>query len=250
MADRMDTLISQWARLGAGFAAPPSRDAPDLERLLLETARRAPGMARLFIMAATWLHRYGDLIAKHRLKRLIREELEPEHHATLGLLLDIAQQGTHPHQFVSITRELSPRSSPRPLFEVERSTPRLAERARRRASLLSTQWGLWCEQIEFKENALRTGAWLMSRNPELIPRADFRGDLRASVLAALEHDSNAGRSELDLSRKCGGSRAQVRAALDNLELTGKALRFRSQHDRKTRITLGGTRGRLLKPAVE
>jgi hypothetical protein len=56
----------------------------------------------------------------------------------------------------------------------------------------------------------------MHRNPDLVPRADFRGDLRASVLASLGHDPGAGRSELDLARRSGGSRAQVRAALDNL----------------------------------
>jgi hypothetical protein len=78
----------------------------------------------------------------------------------------------------------------------------------------------------------------MRENPELIMRADFRGDLRASVLAALAHDADAGLSELDLARRCGGSRAQVRSALDNLELTGTACRTRKDRERRTRISLG------------
>jgi hypothetical protein len=238
VSDRLDKMISQWTRLGAGFTSDPSRQSPDLERLLLETARVAPGVARLFVMAATWLHRYGDLIAKHRLKRLIRDELEREHQSTLGLLLDIAQQGTHPAQFASIVRELSPACEARPLFDIERTSVKLIERAERRASPISARWGLWCEEIEFKDDALRPASWLMSQNPSLVMRADFRGDLRASVLAALEHDADAGRSELDLARQCGGSRAQVRSALDNLELTGKARRTRSDRERRTRITLG------------
>lgn len=237
VSDRLDNLISQWTRIGAGFSADQSPEPPDLERLLLETARQAPSMARLFIMAATWLHRYGDLIAKHRFRRLIRDELEHEHRATLGLLLDIAQQGTHPARFASIIRELSPASEPHPLFAIERASARLAERARRRASSISLRWGLWCEAIEFKDDALRPASWLMSQNPGLVMRADFRGDLRASVLAALEHDADAGLSELDLARRCGGSRAQVRSALDNLELTGKARRLRSDRDRRTHILL-------------
>jgi hypothetical protein len=238
MHKRLRPLLRQWTRLGAGFDATPSAECPDLERLLLETAREAPGMARLFIMAATWLHRYGDLIAKHRLKRLIRDELERQHRPTLGLLLNIAQQGTHPAQFASIIRELAPTPEPRPLFDVERSSPTLAERSRRRASPISARWGLWCEEIEFKDDALRPASWLMDRNPGLITRADFRGDLRASVLAALKHDAGAGLSELSLARTCGGSRAQVRSALDNLELTGKARRSRTEHDRRTHISLG------------
>lgn len=245
MSDRLDNLISQWTRIGAGFAADQSPEPPDLERLLLETARQAPRMARLFIMAATWLHRYGDLIAKHRLKRLIREELEREHQATLGLLLDIAQQGTHPAQFASIIRELSPATEARPLFDIERASAKLAERAWRRASSISARWGLWCEEFEFKDDALRPASWLMSQNPGLIVRADFRGDLRASVLAALEHDADAGLSELNLARRCGGSRAQVRSALDNLELTGKAHRSRSDRDRRTHIRLGRLESRAV-----
>jgi len=246
VSERLDILIRQWTRIGAGFAAVQSPEPPDLERLVLETARQAPGMARLFIMAATWLHRYGDLIAKHRLKRLIRDELEHEHRATLGLLLDIAQQGTHPAQFASIIRELAPAAKPQPLFHIERSTAKLAERARRRASSLSLRWGLWCEDFEFKDDALRPASWLISRNPGLIMRADFRGDLRASVLAALKHDAGAGQSELDLARRSGGSRAQVRSALDNLELTGKARRTRRDGERRTRISLGRSRHLLVR----
>jgi hypothetical protein len=153
-------------------------------------------------------------------------------------LLDIAQRGTHPAKFASIIRELTPATKARPLFDVERANARLAERARRRASPISARWGLWCEEIEFKDDALRPATWLMRENPELIMRADFRGDLRASVLAALAHDADAGLSELDLARRCGGSRAQVRSALDNLELTGKACRTRKDRERRTRISLG------------
>jgi hypothetical protein len=81
----------------------------------------------------------------------------------------------------------------------------------------------------------------MHRNPDLVPRADFRGDLRASVLASLGHDPGAGRSELDLARSCGGSRAQVRAALDNLEMTGKARRVRVEG--RKRVGVGVEVGR-------
>jgi len=235
MPDRLDRLVRQWTRLGAGFDAAPSREPPDLERLLLDTAREAPRMARLFVVAATWLHRFGDLVAKHRLKRLIREELEPVHHATLGLLLEVAQQGTHPPRFASILPGLSPAAEPGPLFEVERLPASLAARARRRASPSSLRWGRWCEEFALKSDALRPADWVMRHNPDLIPRADFRGDLRASVLASLDHDPDAGRSELELARRCGGSRAQVRAALDNLELTGKARRVRVEGRKRVGI---------------
>lgn len=237
MDERLDNVIAKWTRLGVGFGGAPSSESPDLERVVLETARCAPAMARLFIMATTWLHRYGELIAKHRLRRLVRDELEPAHHATLGLMLDAAQRDTHPPRFASIIRDLTPASEPRPLFEVERASEALAARAEVRASALSAAWGVWCEAFEFKDDALRPANWVMRMNPGLVARADFRGDLRASVLASLTHDAGAGRSELELARRCGGSRAQVRHALDNLELTGKASRRRSESDRRTSILI-------------
>ena len=235
--DGLDNLIRDWTRIGAGFGAEPALHTPDLERVLLDTARHAPGMARLFIMGATWLRRYGDLIAKHRLKRLIRDKLEPEFRPILGLLLDIAQHRTHPPEFQSIVRDLTPAESPRPLFVVERSNARLAARAERRASELSRRWGLWCEDFEFKDDALRPAHWIMEQNPGFITRADLRGDLRASVLAALEFDAGSRGSELALARAAGGSRAQVRSALSNLELSGRVRRSRTEGQRGTGIEL-------------
>lgn len=152
----LDNLIATWSSLGAGFAAEPL-DAHDLdlERLLLDTTRHIPTMARLFTMAATWLHIYGDTIAKHRLIRLIDDELEPEYRPVLGLLLDTAQQGTHPRAFESITKQLSPEASPKPLFESSRENGTLAEIAQRRASSLSRKWGLWAQPVELKRDAIR-----------------------------------------------------------------------------------------------
>lgn len=235
MNNIVDNLTAQWSRVGAGFNTPPARTTSDLERLLLGTARHAPAMPRLFIMAATWLHRYGDLVAKGRLKRLIHAELASADAPVLGLLLNIAQEGTHPPQFQSILRVLPRDAAPRPLFDVENTSPAFADRARRNASPLSQTWGRWCAPFDFKDDALRPTAWIMSRNRGFISRADFRGDLRASILASLRHDLNAGESELALARECGGSRAQVRSALDNLAMTGRVMRAPSADGRRTRI---------------
>jgi len=219
--ESLDNLIAEWTSIGAGFNTKPARGPIDLERLLLDTARLASGISRLLIMAATWLHTYGDLIAKHRLKRLIRDELEEEFHPVLGLLLDIAQQGTHPLEFQTVTKTLRPAPSPVPLFDIDRTHPKLAERAHKNASAISKTWNLWCVLFELKSGALRPSCWLMNRHPEFITRADFRGDLRASILASLRYDEGSGYSEQRLAQLAGGSRAQTIASLRNLELTGR-----------------------------
>lgn len=238
MNESLNCIISKWSSLGAGFNAKP-HDASDidLERLLLDTARHTPKMARLFIMAATWLHTYGETIAKHRLRRLIEDELEREHQPILGLLLDTAQQGTHPREFESVIKKLSPEPSPGPLFENFRENEKLMEIARRRASDLSRKWGLWSQPFEFKQDAIRPASWMMARHPNLRTRADFRGDLRASILAALRHDPNAGESESRLAELAGGSRSQIRNAIDNLQMTGRVASRRAEGANRREIEL-------------
>src|SRR4051812_43582333 len=86
------SVAANWSRLGAMINVAPARQTPDIERLLLDTARVSPGNSRLFILAASWLALYGDYVARHRLARLIRDELEPQHRPTLGLALDWAAQ--------------------------------------------------------------------------------------------------------------------------------------------------------------
>jgi len=219
--EQLDNLLRQWASLGVGFDIQPASGTIDVERLLLETSRHIPSMPRLFVMAATWLHTYGDLIAKHRLKRLIRDELEAEYQSVLGLLLDTAQQGTHPLEFQSVIKDLKPALHSRPLFETASRNKGLTTLAKRKASPLARKWNLWSQEIEFKDDALRPASWAIANHPALRTRADFRGDLRASILAALRHDQGAGQSESRLAELAGGSRAQVRAALRNLKITGR-----------------------------
>lgn len=238
MSKELDPLLRDWASLGACFNVQPDEpSAIDIERLLLDTARTAPTMARLFIMAASWLNTFGDTIAKHRLARLIRDELEEEHQAVLGLLLETAQQGTHPLEFDAIIRPLQPEESPKPLFDHARGDTKLSAIVRDRASELTRKWGLWAQPVEFKFDAIRPAVWVMARHPYLRTRADFRGDLRASVLAALRHDENAGESEIRLAKLAGGSRSQIRNAICNLQLTGRVSVGRAEGANRLEIVL-------------
>lgn len=220
MNKRLDNLIRQWTRAGAMFDAEPSAQTPDLERMLLDTARLSPQMSRLFILVATWLNNYGSLIAKHRLKRLIREELAPRHQPALGLLLDIAQQGQK-NRFAFVIRDLQPAQAPAPLFDIQRKYPSAIRKARMQSSQIAKRWNIWMGPFEFKPDAIRPPLWLMRHNPGFMLRADFKGDLRASTVVSLWHDQGAGRSELALSRATGGSRQQIRESLKDLELTGR-----------------------------
>ena len=226
MTDTLDHLIAKWTRLGAGFRARPARQSPDLERLLLNTARLASQNARLFILAATWLCRYADLVARHRLKRLVADELEPEHRPVLGLLLATVREETGTTHFNSVIRECSPAQEPRPLFEIERRNDKLRRLAKRHASPISREWNLWTRAFGPKIGALRPVRWVLKRNPGYRSRADLKGDLRASIIATLAEDPRAGESELRLTRECGATRSAVRDSLDDLETAGRVTRTR------------------------
>ncbi|MCA9291663.1 MAG: hypothetical protein KDA25_11090 [Phycisphaerales bacterium] len=220
----VDRLAAQWARIGAAFNAAPSASTPDLERLLIETVRRAPADARLFIMAGTWLCRYGGLVARHRLRRLAIHELNRHERPVLGLLLDLVRREArtaHFNEVIAACREHADVDVAEPLFDIYRRRPALVESLRRRATAISRLWGRLCEAIVFKFDALRPARWIIRMNPSFRTRADLGGDLRCSILETLAAEPDAGASESALARACGVTRRAVHAALDHLILAGR-----------------------------
>jgi len=239
-ASAHDRLIAQWARAGAMFGLDPADSCPDIERLLLTTAAHARGDSRLFIMAFTWLCRFGDLVAKHRLRRLIIDQLPRDHWPVLGLLFDLVRHQTKTPRFNAVVRTCAQAAlpEPQPLFEIEArlaATRAIVERA---AQEVSRTWHLWVRPIELKNDALRAPDWIIGQNPTWQVRAELKGDLRASILVELELDPSAGESELELARRTGATRAAVRSALTGLELSGRIERVAAAstgHRRLTRL---------------
>ena len=213
----VDSIFCQWARLGIAFHAPGSDETPDIERLLIETASVVPMEPRLLPTCATWLMRYYRLICRHRLAGLAAQIPETDVSATLGLLLDTAKELTNTDHFNLAIKFCTPLKIPKPLFAVDRLSESLALSAQRNSSPMGCRWGLWCEAIALKEDAIRPLAWVMEQNPSLKWRAVFGGNLRASILEILSADLHAGQSESLLARRCHATRKAVREALDHLE---------------------------------
>lgn len=231
MSDDLSDVEAQWVRLGVWLAHRASAATPDLERLILDTARRSPASPRLFVMAVTWLSRYACLVAEHRLAAMVKREADPEGAPALGLLLDlaIAHAGRHDRRR-NLRRAMvhcRPAKRPAPLFDAERSTPALIERSKRRASEVSRRWNRWTEPMTPKYDALRPAEWIIAENPVLAFRADFRGDLRVSILLALREDPGVGATVSGLARRCLASRTAVLDALEDLALAGHVRRERA-----------------------
>jgi len=219
-------VISQWVRAGILFNIPPSTTTPDLERLLLATAKSCETNPRLFITVVTWLTRYGTYIARHRLKHLIITELNPEYRPVLALIIDSAITNGASHRLNIILEACEPASNPRPLFQIDQTDDWMTDLVKKTATNTSQKWGRWVQPFELKFDALQSPVHILRNNEQFKSRALRRGDLRCSILEVLHHDVKNSRlpSESALARKCAATTNAVRKALDQLEIEGIILR--------------------------
>ncbi len=222
MNDRaVNSLESQWAKLGILFNCEPTAQTPDLERLILATARQIGGNARLFPLVVTWLVEYSGFVARHRLKRLISAELEPDHRAALGLILESAIANGGGRELCIPVEACSPCPAARPLFDVHRGNAALERIAANGASALSRKWRVWAPAVALKRDAIRPVGWLLDQNSTFRDRIIRKGDLRSSILEVLRWDSDGHvRSESELARLSGATRTAVRKSLAALMQEG------------------------------
>jgi hypothetical protein len=216
-----DHLEAQWARIGVLFNCAPADKTPDLERLLLNTARGLGGNARLLPLVVTWLITNGNYVAKHRLRRLAAG-LEPRDQAALGLIVDAAVEQGAPADLRIVSNACRKLQAPQPLFDIHRTVPGLESLAQQTASALSRRWGLWTPPVELKPDAIRPVNWLLAQNPSYHSRIVRKGDLRSSILEALRQDANGkAKSEAAVAQLSGATRAAVRNALAALIQEGE-----------------------------
>ena len=239
---RSDTnrLASRWARAGALFGVRPARKTPDLERLLLDTARQCAGNSRLFIFAVTWLADYSGYIARHRLKHLATAELERQFQPVLGLIVDTAIRAGAVKELAIAVENCPAADEPGPLFDVDRASKALWEVLKTTATPESRKWGVWVQPVKLKRDAVRPTGWIVQQNPEFRDRAIRRGDLRCTIIETLGRDVPGGElpSESALARRCSANRTAVRRALDELEKEGCDLRnVPPENRRDTRLAL-------------
>lgn len=216
-------LERDWARVGVLFGCAPSRRTPDLERLILDTARNCPDNFRLFILSVSWLAQFSHFVAHHRLKRLVRDELDAESRAVLGLIIEEAVAMGATRDLLVAIDACEPRTDAIPLALVQRDSPTLAALALAHASERSKRWGVWAPPVAPKTSAIRPVGWILARNPEYRDRIIRKGDLRVSILETLRRDVDDGvaPSESALTRLSGATRTAVRKALHALELEGE-----------------------------
>lgn len=233
-------VIEHWAQAGIMFDAMATGSSPDLERLLLSTARHVSDNARLMVLPVTWLTEYGICIARRRLTWLIESELEDAYVPTMGLILDSVNTFRRQPLFrraIDACRGRLERldHDARPLF-TRQSSPGLATLAARAASDLSRRWRLWARPFDLRLDALRPPRWVMAHNPSFLRRADLAGDLRCSIIETLRHDPDAGASAIELQRRCVcRTYPPVLHAIKQLERSGSIERIKDGVSKRIRL---------------
>jgi len=216
----MHDITARWTRVGGLFGTPAAKESPDLERLLLDTARLIPDNAKLLAVGASWLARYSIFIVRDRLALLVAQELEPEHRPTMGLFLDIAGRWAKTSHFAKAIKLCNPAVDPGPLFNVMRRNRKTWALAERWASDESNKWGRWAQTVAIKNDALMAPKGVLAQNPSYRFRATLKGDARAAVIVALSHDEVAAASIMALAGAAGIARPTAYDAIRDLELSG------------------------------
>lgn len=224
---RVESVLMRWSKLGAAFNVKAAENTPDIELLLIDTARILPENARLFSVVVSWLCRNYRLVCRHRLAGFVGRIDEPGTSAALGLILESVKIRVGIDHFNIVIKNCSPLKSSEPLFTVDRSSKGLVAMAEAGSSDIGRKWGLWCEEVQLKNDVVRPSSWIMSENSQLRNRAVFNGNLRASILETLVYDRKAGQSESALARCCSVTRKALREALDHLEFCQMVYRTNS-----------------------
>jgi hypothetical protein len=196
----------------------------------------------LLPLVVTWLVHYGHFIARHRLRRLLLEQGDAESSAILGLILEAAIDQGATAELRIVLDACRPAAEPRSPFAIDQISPVLRDIAKTTASPLALKWNLWAPEITLKHDAIRPVTWLLGLNPSLRGRIIRKGDLRASILETLRHDTGGQvPSESQLARLVGATRVAVRHALAALVLEGEiTIEKRPGNARDNTITLRRT----------
>lgn len=236
-------VFHTWADLGVAFAIPlPPRtgdQTADIEQAVIDAARSLHAHPRLLETVVSWLVDRGDLVDARRLSRLAASELVDRERTALGFLIDSALELGAPESLREALGVCAPSPVPEPLFDVYREKPSLWFIAESQSGPLALKWRLWSEPARFRSVVVRPLPWLLARHPSLRDRLIRKGDLRVSILETLRHDTGGSvKSESELARLVGATRAAVRRAVRALEREGEVvIAPKAKNRRDTEIRL-------------
>jgi len=152
------SIESQWVRLGFGLNSGTSDFTPDVESLIVSSARCFRENSRLTELVVSWLARNGDYVAKHRLKGRISQLTDVVEKATLGLVIESAiELGASP-DFACTVVSCELLAVPQAISLTDEHTPYFRVLAEETARDLSRKWACGRSKPRFEMSPLDQSA--------------------------------------------------------------------------------------------
>lgn len=179
-------IHAEWARIGGGFTVTPAERPVDLEELIVRTCALAPGDARLFWVAASWLAVHHHLLNTRRIGRYLARRDDHLTSAVLGALCTVVLElAPAASQLRTVAKRCRPLDEERPLFTAMAANPVLVHVAREGSLPAFARWGFWQHELTVKTDAIRPIGWILAHCPEFRQRAIFGVDLEAEIVDSL-----------------------------------------------------------------
>jgi hypothetical protein len=229
----VDQIHTEWARIGGGFTVRCARHRIDLEDLIVRTCTLAPGDARLFWVAASWLAAHHNLLNTRRFGRRLAHQEAALTSAVAGALCSVALElAPSAFQLRSVVKHCRPLAESRPLFDALAASPVLVRIVREGSLPIFERWGFWQHEITMKLDAIRPIGWILAHCPEFRMRALFGAELEAEIVDLLL-DTPAAVS--DLCTRLGVTYAAAHEAASRL--VGRGLAHRNAEGRRKVLAL-------------
>ena len=210
----IDQLFNDWSQLGIRLTHSDKRKEVDIEMVIVNTTYLGRYNSRLLFSMLTWIRDNADLINSQKLINTLSDA----DISVLGAILAIALKNGADKKLVAVKNHCKKKIKPEILFANMKKNPLLYEQEVSESCKEWKEWGLYCSEISFYNDARYDREYILRNNKLLAIRALFGSNLRAEILYMLFKKSNM--YIRLLSKTTGFSYFPVQMEVKNLLLNG------------------------------
>jgi len=210
----IDQLFDDWSQLGMRLTHSGMKKEVDPENVIVTTTHSGRYNSRLLFSMLTWVRDNADLINSQKLINILSDADT----SVLGAMLSIALKNGADKKLRTIKNHCKKKSKPEILFAAMKKNPLLYEQEVSESCMEWKEWGLYCSEISFYNDAQFDREYILRNNKLLAIRALFGSNLRAEILYMLFKKSNL--YIRMLSKTTGFSYFPVQMEVKNLLMNG------------------------------
>ncbi|MGD9201558.1 MAG: hypothetical protein PVI26_08355, partial [Chitinispirillia bacterium] len=182
----IDQLYNDWSRLGMRLTNSGTTMEVNPEKAIVNTTHAGRFNSRLLFSMLTWIRDNADLINSQKLVNLLVDADT----SVLGAILTISLKNGADKKLVTIKKHCKKKGEPEILFTNMKKNPLFYEQEISNTYKEWEEWGLYCSEIHFYNDARYNREYILKNNKLLAIRALFGSNLRAEILYMLFKKSN------------------------------------------------------------